>query len=606
MLTRTTEDEGLTASCGQPLLSCAVTRTTCATTLVDLLETTLNRVSQGSENTHRSYRMDNFLTLPPEIASELTGFVRHTMTCARMRNCRLARDASSLTSEQAHMLADAHQLGAIIRTLVDDTILSTVDRLKGRNDYPLPEDLPAEILSDIWNHLDFRDRFAVTGVCRSWRNIGIGTPLHWQDIEFVATSHSELCSCKQCSQAKQKLGSGGNDLGRIHLALTRGGQCDLHLVMKMVVGGIDREFKMANSSAFVDFMAEISVHIERIRSLTYVTDSLEYLRHVLSGKLPRLKVFKLQAIDNHSEITHGEAFSNGWFSPWVFGVDAPQLEQFGSSIGGVVWPILSGYTQFPNVTRISIGVRDGVGGLISVFAACPQLEHAKFIIRQLDLSRVFPSDALGQVRSLKTIAIVGVHNHLESNELQNEREVLWQSLLSLQAQDIAVEYALDEDPYVVPSHGLGFFSPNSRSGGFAVEVVCLSGEAVAVSRKDIIAVTSDVVHFSNIPGPIRTISFHGAALPEVLGSASDPWLADVWILYLQLGECNFDNSMSRIIAALPRMIAVSTLILSAPTELRCQQFIASVRMSSANLPNLRVVHIITPRATTTELLSATT
>jgi len=377
-------------------------------------------------------------------------------------------------------------------------------------------------------------------------------------------------------------------------------------VIKIVVGDTADAIGGTNISAFVTFMAEIHVHVDRIRSLTYVTDSHRHLRFALSGNLPRLQVFILQLIGNDSRLFHTAALAYGLTEPWEFDLDAPRLEQFHSPIGGVLWPTRPDYSQpEQNITRISIGLSEGVSAIQSVFDVCPRLEHARFIVRQLNLSYVYPSRALNQARTLKTIVIVGVHNHLERNELQHELEFLWQSLLSLRAHDFALEYAFDEDPYVVPSHGLGIFSSNSASSGFAVEVICLPGDVVVVSRKSITVVTSDVIRFDNITGPTRTIEFRGEALPKALGTASEPWLNDVWTLYLQLGESNFDDTMSRVIAVLPKMIAVSALLLSVPTDERGQQFITTVRMSSANLPNLSVVHIITPKDTTTEMLSAT-
>jgi len=127
---------------------------------------TLQIILVVSDNPNSSFPMDDSLTLPPEIASELAGFVRHSMTRARMHISRLARNASSLTDEQAQMLDDGHRLGAMIRAVVDDTISSTLNRLNSRTAYPLPEVLPSDILCQIWGHLEFRDRFAVTGVCR--------------------------------------------------------------------------------------------------------------------------------------------------------------------------------------------------------------------------------------------------------------------------------------------------------------------------------------------------------------------------------------------------------------------------------------------------------
>jgi len=547
--------------------------------------------------------MSNHLSLSPDLAIELDGLVRQTIARARMHNRRLARDIRALSDEQLYSLADADQLGAEIRAVVDGAISSRLHGLNGRNTCPVPEDLPAEILCEIWNRVDFRGRFAVTGVCRSWRNIGIATAALWQDIEFVTTSHSSSCGCSQCYSNGKSLCFGGNNITQVQMALARGGHCDIHLIMKMLVGDFGYGEVLVDDETCRRFWEEMTAHLGRVLSLTYVTDNERYLRSFPSAALPRLRIFRLKAMGSNAELCRRFRYYGNEFLPWSFDLDAPELEQFHSPNAVPTWPYTS--SQLEKATHVSIGAADGMGWVRNMITACPRLEHTTLFVRYLNLPQEFPSE-LTQSRLWKTLKIAEIPKQLEKNELQQELDSMWDTILSLRAHDVSLEYVLEEDPYIVPSYGLRIFATTSLLGGFALKVVCLAGDVISLSRRDIASATGKVIPFGNIHGPVRSVTFHRDALSQVLGSASVRWLAEVWTLYLQLDKPNFHDTASAIISALPRMSATSVISLSVPAVECGQQFIDNLRVSTFSHPNLKILHIITPSGTTTELLSAST
>ena len=545
--------------------------------------------------------MSSYLSLPPDLAKELEGFVRQTISRARMHNHRLARDTPDLSDEQVHSLADAHQLGAEIRAVVDDTISSTLHGRDRLNTCPLPEDLPSEILRDIWSCLDFRGRFAVTGVCRSWRAIGLATPPIWQHIEYVNTSHSNYCSCSRCHSGSQRYTWRGSNLDQVQLALARGGRRDIHLNMKMLVRGLSREKVCVDNPMCESFVSGVSSHLDRVQSWTFITDGYEYLRNFPSITLPNLKVFRIVALGSEEELSRRFLPANDMFVPWAFDVQAPQLECFHSPNSVITWPYIP--SHLINVTRFSIGVGQSLGFVRNMITACPLLEHVKLFVLFLDPPKWFP-DEVTQSRPWKTLTIAEIPNQLEQSKLEQERDSVWHDLLSLQAHDFTLEYALDEDSYIVPSHGLRLFSENLLLGGFALQVISIAGNVVTVSRKDISSTPDEAIDFDDIPGPVKSITFDGDALCEVVQSNSMSWLADVWALYVQLGEYNFDDTVIHIISVLPRIRAEIVLFVMADTAERGRKFVARVRMLTENLPSIKSSHIITPKGTIIELLSA--
>ena len=543
--------------------------------------------------------MNNYSCLPPQLASELDEFVRHTIARARMHSRRLEQDASALTSEQTHPLFDASQLGSDIRAVVDDAISSTLHGRTGRNTYPLPEDLPPEIICGIWSCLDFRDLFAVTGVCRSWRTIGLETTLLWQHVEFVTTSHMDYCFCNRCCRSGKRYKSGGNNLYQVRMALARGGNCDVHLVMKMLIGDFEGNQVHEEDFSSERYVAGIHEHLERVRSLTWVTDRWVWLKSFISAALPRLQIFRVEAMGN-AELSH--RFYDSSIS-WNFDLDAPQLLHFHSSNGAVFWPAISP-PNFSNITHCSTGISYGMSLLRYIIETCPRLAYLKLFVRHHSFQQGSLSENIAQTRTWQTLTIVGIHNQLEYNQLQQESDSFWDSLLSLRAHNFTLEYAPDEGPYVVPLHGLRIFSAPPRLGDFALQLICLASHEVTASRKDVFSAATEAANFDDIPGPVRTVKFHRDALSTVLGSASQPWVGGVWALYLQPGEFDFDDdAVSHIISTLS---AVTMLSLSVFTAERGKQFLAKLRMPATNLPNLKVIHVITPKGTTTELVAATT
>jgi len=154
----------------------------------------------------------------------------------------------------------------------------------------------------------------------------------------------------------------------------------------------------------------------------------------------------------------------------------------------------------------------------------------------------------------------------------------------------------------VPSHGLQLFSDNSLLGGFALQVISIAGNVVTVSWKDISSTPDKAIDFDDIPGPVKSITFDGDALCEVVQSTSMSWLADVWALYVQLGEYNFDDTVIHIISVLPRLREDIVLFVVVDTAERGRKFVARVCMLTENLSSIKISNIITPKDTITELL----
>ena len=175
--------------CGHILASLRFHALKCAVIIFAISKATYNSLLAAPYSTYDQYKMNNYSCLPPPLANKLDEFVRHTITRAGMHSRRPERDTLPLTDEQTHLPLDAYQLCFVIPAVVDDAISSTLHGRTGRNTYPLPNNLPPAILCGIWSCLEFRDLFAVTGVCQSWRTIGLAATTVKEDTNPVEITY---------------------------------------------------------------------------------------------------------------------------------------------------------------------------------------------------------------------------------------------------------------------------------------------------------------------------------------------------------------------------------------------------------------------------------
>jgi len=131
---------------------------------------------------------------PPVPAKLLTDVTRATRRSIHDILCHFQNTAPGAECDQ-HVIQNLH---FTLLLAIDGAIRQKLYNLNPRI-WRLPN-IPNEVWLEIWSRLPMHGRLAVTHVCRDWRQLALGSPTLWSDIEFEyccnAYSENDLATCR--------------------------------------------------------------------------------------------------------------------------------------------------------------------------------------------------------------------------------------------------------------------------------------------------------------------------------------------------------------------------------------------------------------------------